>query len=88
MGKLVTGIIVVFVLDLAFVLYLRSGTDFVELAQMPSSDLILLGPQLEVPEGTQLLRTKASTRFSVPMLTYSPARVRPSILTVSVSKRL
>ena len=80
MGKLITGIIVVFVLDLAFVLYLRSGTDFVELAQMPSSDLVLLGPQLEVPESTQVPPNESIYEvYQSPVASVSPTKaVRPS----------
>jgi len=53
MGKLIIGIVIVFVLQLAFVLYLRSGPDVVELSQlsnMPSSDVVSLTGEVEHPE--------------------------------------
>ena len=75
MGKLITGIIVVFVLDLAFVLYLRSGIDLVELARMSSSDLVLLGPQLEVPEPTRVPPNESSYEvYQSPTASVSPAK--------------
>ena len=53
MGKLVLGIVVVFCLNLAFLLFMRGGGDLVELAQainVRSVDPVLISQEMEVPE--------------------------------------
>ena len=53
MGKLVLGIVVVFCLSLAFILFIRGGGDLVELAQainLRSVDPVLIFQGLEIPE--------------------------------------
>ena len=53
MGKLVLGIVVVFCLSLAFILFIRGGGDLVELAQaidVRSADPVLVSQELDIPE--------------------------------------
>jgi hypothetical protein len=55
MGKFVVGIVVIFILHLAFILFLQSGIDLVELYQalnLTSRDVALVSKEMDVPQGT------------------------------------
>jgi hypothetical protein len=70
-AKLVLGIVVVFCLNLAFILFIRSGGDLVELAQaisIPPADSTLVSQAFEVPEQETQNKTPSEDiyRFPVP----------------------
>ena len=69
MAKLVLGIVVVFCLNLAFILFIRSGGDLVELAQaisIPSPDSTLLSQILEAPEREAQNKTPGEDIYKFP----------------------